>query len=144
MSFFHPARIRRHASQGIRFFVVGGSAALLELVTVTILVEVLRVPEAYAGGLSIIPSVTFVFFANKHFTFKAGESRDCTEVVRFAMVYVLAILMNFALYSFFLHLFDLEYRIAKASAIAVVACWNYCMSHVFIFKGKRFDPDIGL
>ncbi len=38
MGFFHRERLERHFSQGMKFAVVGGSAAILELVTVTILV----------------------------------------------------------------------------------------------------------
>ena len=144
MTFFHRSRLQRHFSQGMKFAVVGGTAAMLELVTVTILVEVLLVNETWAGAFSLIPSVTFVFLANKHFTFGAGKTKDRKEVVRFVAVYGFAIAMNYILYSFFLHGLDVDYRIAKALAIAIIAAWNYLMSHLFIFKKRGLDPTVGI
>lgn len=144
MGFFHRDRLERHFSQGMKFAVVGGSAAALEMVTITLLVNVLLVSETWAGGLSLIPSVTFVFLMNKHFTFKAREVHTGRQLLRFATVYGFAILMNYVLYSVFLHALQVDYRIAKAMAIGIIAIWNYMMSHMFIFKRGDVDPAVGI
>lgn len=134
MGIFHRERIERHLSQGTKFAVVGGTAAMIEMITVTMLVEVIGVNEAWAGGLSLIPSVTFVFLMNKYFTFKAREAKSGRQVMRFMVVYGFAIMMNYVLYSLFLHGLEVDYRFAKAMAIGIIAAWNYTMSHAFIFK----------
>lgn len=144
MSFFHRERLERHFSQGMKFAMVGGTAAALEMVTITILVSKLQINEAWAGGLSLIPSVTFVFLMNKHFTFKSREVRTGKQLVRFVSVYGFAILMNYVLYSVFLHALDIDYRLAKMTAIAIIALWNYTMSHMFIFKRGEVDPAVGI
>lgn len=143
MRFLHRARLRRHASQGMKFILVGGTAAMIELLAVTYLVEVLNVQEKLAGGLSLIPSVLFVFLANKYFTFAAGRSRDPREVPRFIVVYGFAIAMNYLLYYAFVHM-QFDYRVAKALAIAIIAVWNYLMSHSFIFKKAAPDRAVGI
>jgi putative flippase GtrA len=141
---FHHPIFRRHFSQGVKFVIVGGTAALIELVTVTLLVEALFINEQLAGALSLIPSVTFVYFTNKHFTFRAGKSRDPSEAKRFIAVYAAAIALNYILYSMFLNGFGFDYRLSKALAIGIIACWNYAWSHAFVFKRKHPDPAIGI
>ncbi len=88
--------------------------------------------------------MTFVFLMNKHFTFRAREAKSGRQVGRFVVVYGFAIMMNYVLYSVFLHGLTVDYRFAKALAIGLIAVWNYLMSHAFIFKRGEVDPAVGI
>lgn len=148
----HPF-VRKHAPQFMKFAVCGLVGMTLDLSTVALLIHF----AGFSGYAATIPSslvgASFVFVANKFFTFRDHESHVGGQILKFAVVYGVAIFLNVVLSWGFLWLIltyvvgdhlHLEATIlAKISAIAVVALWNYTLSHGFIFrKGGEVDVAI--
>lgn len=132
-SFFHSPFLRTHLSQGLRFAVCGGIGAAVDFSLLFLLVQVLGVTPyvGYVGSTSV--ALIVVFFTNKHFTFRNHERCHGEQFLRFLLVYGIGFLFNIGIASF-LYWSGLHYMLAKVCAIAVVAFWNYALSHGFVFK----------
>ena len=127
----HPF-VQRHVSQGLRFMVCGGLGATVDFSLLYLLVQVLGLTPylGYIGSTSV--ALVVVFFTNKYFTFRNREPRHREQFLRFLLVYGVGFLFNVGIASF-LYWSDVHYMIAKAVAIAIVAFWNYALSHGFVF-----------
>ncbi len=146
-------RVRLHASQGMKFITCGLLGAVMEFSILRVLVGHYGVTPFIVYLPSALIPVTFVFFFNKHVTFRA-IGRTSSQTKRFVMVYVVAFCTNYflssVLYFFGSNMllgqvvFGIELtdpRIAygaKAMAIGITAVSNYYFSHHFIF---RKEPD---
>ncbi len=137
----HPF-VRQHVSQGLRFAVCGGIGASVDFSLLFLLVQVLGlIPYlGYIGSTSV--ALVVVFFSNKHFTFRNHERRHREQFLKFLLVYGVGFLFNVGIASF-LYWSGLHYMLAKVCAIAVIALWNYALSHGFVFK-RREEVDAGV
>lgn len=125
---------RRHSRQGIRFIICGGTGALVDLSTLTLLVRN-GANEHTASVLSSSLSVLVIFFGNKYFTFGSRDGKHIAQALKFALVYGLAFIFNISVTSLLL-LLGVHYFLAKVIAIGTVVFWNYSLSHAFIFCQK--------
>lgn len=147
-------KVRLHASQAMKFITCGLIGATMEFSIIKLLVGTYHLSPYFVYLPSALIPATFVFFFNKHVTFKAvGQTSDQTR--RFLMVYVVAFIVNYILsstfYTFGSHLIAgqtmfgvliSDQRVAylgKAMAIGFTSVFNYSFSHFFIFR-KRPDP----
>lgn len=139
----HPS-VRRHAQQGAKFIVAGLLGATIDFSVLAFEVEYFGIDPHIAYIPSGLAAVVFVFFFNKYVTFRSRESHG-RQGLRFAMVYSAAFVLNYLLASGLYYLMttifasgsqlaDKAYLLAKAGAIGIVAVWNYCWSHAFVFK----------
>lgn len=130
--FFDHPTVRTHGPQLLKFGLTGGAGSILDLGTLTLLTRALSVPAQVAFLLSAFVGATFVFFVNKHFTFKHRSSAFLPQLIKHYSVYGPAIIANFLLSNaLFLVLPDFA---AKFIAIGVIAVWNYLLSHHYVFK----------
>jgi len=117
----------------VKFGITGGIAAMIDLGGLQIMVRYLSVPEEAAVVLSSLISVIFVFVFNKFFTFRDKSSRYASQIIKFALVYGFAIVLNGFISNIFLWL-GFHYLIAKIFAIGIGAIINFVLSHVFVFR----------
>ena len=148
----HPI-IRKHAPQFLRFVACGIGGMTLDLTTVTILVRSVGISGYFATIPSSMVGASFVFVANKFFTFRNHQKKLGNQLFKFILVYGVAIVLNVLLSWVFLWLLltfvfaehlHLEATLgAKILAISIVALWNYVLSHGFIFR-KGEDVDVAI
>jgi putative flippase GtrA len=141
MPFSHP-HLRRHFSQLWRFAICGGTGFVLDLASLTFFVEWLHIDPRIAVILSSVVGATFVFFANKFFTFRNRERKTGSQALKFILVYGVAIAGNAAVANLLLWL-GAQYIVAKIIAVGIGAVWNYALSHGFVFR-KKEDVDLGV
>jgi len=120
----------------VKFSLTGGIAALIDLGGLQIMVRYLSVPEEFAVVLSSLISVIFVFIFNKFFTFRDTSSRYASQILKFALVYGFAIVLNGFVSNIFL-LLGFHYLVAKIIAIAIGAVINFVLSHFFVFTKQQ-------
>lgn len=135
--------LRTHASQLWRFALCGGTGFTLDLLSLGAFVEYGGVDERFAVILSSMVGATFVFLANKFFTFRNFERRTARQAMKFVLVYGVSIGLNALISNVFLWL-GFHYLFAKIIAVAFGALWNYALSHGFIFRKHLRDgePDV--
>lgn len=117
----------------VKFAMTGGVAAVIDLVGLQVMVRYLFVPAEVAVILSSLISVIFVFIFNKFFTFRDKSSKYASQILKFALVYGFAIVLNGFVSNIFL-LLGFHYLIAKFIAIAIGAVINFLLSHFFVFR----------
>jgi len=128
--------MKKHLEQGLKFALVGSSAAMIDLGSLAIFVELFGVDPRVAVIPSTLLAVTYVFLLNKHFTFKNKERQYLRQALKFAVVYGLAVILNLALFRLFFWL-GIYYLLSKMLAIGILAAWNYSLSHFFVFAKRR-------
>ncbi len=132
--FLHHPTVKTHAPQLLKFGLTGGAGSILDMGTLALLTRLFSVPAEAAFLFSAFVGATFVFFVNKHFTFK-HRGAWTTQLLKHYTVYGPAIIANFLLSNLlFLFLPDIA---SKFVAIGVIAVWNYLMSHHFVFRKPR-------
>lgn len=129
----HPF-VHIHVKQGMTFVIAGLIGATIEFTVLISGVELFGVIPEHAKIPAQLCAVTFVFFFNKSVTFRS-HGRMGAQSVRFVLVYGFAIVLNYLLYRAILTT-GLDYRLANALTIGVIAILNYTMSHGFIFRKK--------
>lgn len=146
MSLLAKSTVKTHMSQLWRFAICGGTGFIIDLSSLTLFVEVLGVDPRIAVIFSSIVGATFVFFANKFFTFKNREHKTGSQALKFMLVYGIAIVGNAVIANallwvgaqYFPTLWpELQYLPAKIIAVGIGAVWNYALSHGFVFKKKE-------
>jgi len=117
----------------MRFAVCGGIGASIDFSILFLLVQILGVTPyiGYIGSTSL--ALIVVFFSNKYFTFNNHEKRHGQQFLKFLLVYGIGFTCNVGIASF-LFWSGIHYMLSKAFAIAIVAFWNYSLSHGFVFK----------
>lgn len=126
-------KVRTHFSQVWKFIVCGGIGFTIDLTSLSLLVERFEVNEYLAVILSSLIGASFVFVANKFFTFGNREARYGSQALKFLLVYGVSIVGN-ALIAAVLIWLGVHYLLAKVIAVGMGAVWNYALSHGFIFK----------
>jgi putative flippase GtrA len=143
-----------HRAQSLSFIICGIIGATIEFSIIHLGVDILGwSPYVTYFPSALIPSI-FVFFFNKHVTFKAKGTNSTEEMRRFVLVYTFAFFLNYLLSSLFFFTVTLiknqsEFLaslplltegnsaiFAKAGAIGCCAFLNYFLSHTFIFANR--------
>lgn len=114
---------------------------MIDLGTVTVLVERFGVDPRIAYIPSTGLAVVFVFLANKFFTFRNHEKSYGSQLLKFAFVYGIAIISNLTV-SYGLYWLGVHYLLSKVIAIGFGAIWNYAMSHAFVFKKTPVKQEV--
>lgn len=138
----HHPFFRTHLSQGLRFAVCGGIGAAVDFSLLFLFVQVLGVTPYVGYALSTSVALVVVFFTNKYFTFRNHERRHKEQFLRFLLVYGVGFLFNVGIASF-LYWSGFHYMLAKVCAIAIIAFWNYVLSHGFVFAQSTLPMEEG-
>jgi len=121
------------------FCLVGGSGALIELAFFNLLYYASsNFPISKFVGLII--SVTFVFFTNRNFTFRARNGRISKQAIRYIVLYSFAIVFNYGvslIVSSILGPGTLYGNIATVSGIIAAIPVTFLGSLFWVFKDKN-------
>lgn len=131
---------KKHAEK-IRFALIGGINTAIDFVILFIFVG-LGVPTLISNILSTSSALTFSFFANKKFTFKATNKITRSQVLQFlgitlvglwviqpVIIFVVKFLMSGLSLNAFVVLF-----VGKLVATVATLIWNYLLYKNFVFK----------
>lgn len=144
--FRHPS-FRKHVSQLWKFAIAGGIGSMIDIGSLTLLVQYGQLDPKVAFIPSTLMAVVVVFLINKHFTFANKEKRYASQAMKFALVYGVAVTLNIVMSTGFYWIGERILStvlpvvalavLSKMGAIAVGALWNYTLSHGFVFKKKE-------
>jgi putative flippase GtrA len=119
----------------IRYFFVGGVAALVDFALFATLIKFFGVKWYYAGVVSFtfatlvnyVLSIRFVFESRARFTKQH-------EILLVFSASVIGLLVNQAVLYALVVTVGLQVLIAKVGATGAVFCWNYVARQSFIFR----------
>ncbi len=105
----------------------------MDLGSLTLFVEYFGLSHYVAPVYSTILAIIVVFIGNKFFTFRNRSKSYGSQMLKFGLVYGIAIASNLCITWVLIHL-GVHYFLARCMAIGVGMVWNYTMSHTFVFR----------
>ena len=119
------------------FGIIGGTGFVIDSGIFTLLHRELDYPLSRV--ISILIAMTFTWFCNRTFTFKATEKISHREWLRYTKVSVTGALMNFSIFISLCHLSVLlkqYYIIPLMMATSVTMFFNFTLSKYYVFKPR--------
>lgn len=118
--------------QAIKYLMVGGSSAVIELVLFQLLSAVFAIPLAAANVTAVVVSTVFNFLVNRNVTFKSTSSS-----LRSLVLYLLLFAFNTTFSTVVISLLAAQGvypLVAKVCTMACIVLWNFVLYKKIIFK----------
>lgn len=120
------------SSTGVKYVLVGGLSALIELILFFLLFNVLHCAVFVSNISAVFCSTIFNFLMNRSFTFSSASNP-----VRSAVLYLLLFLFNTSMTSlciaFMVEQLGIFSIVAKLITMGCVVVWNYFLYKKIIF-----------
>ncbi len=142
--FAHP-RVRTHLAQGMRYGIAGLAGTAADFLGFNAVLFLTPVDARLASVISAPLGLSTVFLLNKYYAFRGRPGRTRRQLVRFGLVYGVAMLFNVSLTALFItaglrllsHVsFSVVANVSKALAVGCVMLWNYTLLHAFVFADR--------
>lgn len=118
--------------QAIKYLMVGGSSAVIELVLFQLLSAVFAIPLAAANVTAVVVSTVFNFLVNRNVTFKSTSNP-----LRSLVLYLLLFALNTTFSTVVISLLAAQGvypLVAKVCTMACIVLWNFVLYKKIIFK----------
>jgi dolichol-phosphate mannosyltransferase len=122
-----------HIEKIIKFAFAGAAGAVVDLGTLTLLVQFGGISPHVGVFISTSLALGVVFLLNRSVTFRGHHQSFLQQVTKFLLVYAAAFCFNVGIASGLIWA-GVHYFIAKVVAILIVAVWNYLLLHFFVFR----------
>jgi putative flippase GtrA len=129
-----------HRAQFSRYFIVGTSAVLIDMITLVFLKECLGIKPVIAVVINQILIAFYVFFMNKHWSFKkGGETRR--QMIRFFIVVGFNYCFSITAMYVFNHRLNFDYRLVRLGSIILAVSWNFFLYKYFVYASGKPAPE---
>ena len=118
----------------IKFCLVGVTGLSIDLGSLVLMVEYLHWNLYVANLISFILAVTNNFYLNKRWTFRNDDSAVISQYVKFSVIALIGLGINFAGLYLLVNLAHLWYVWAKLIIAVAVAIWNFVGNHYWTFR----------
>jgi putative flippase GtrA len=119
----------------IKYFIVGGIAALINIIIFFIFAKVLRFNYFAIGALAFIVATFINYILSIKYVFKSGIRFDKQkELFWIYIVSIIGLIENEVILYLFINLLHTEIMISQIIAIGIVFIWNYIARNNFVFK----------
>ncbi len=118
--------------QAIKYLMVGGSSAVIELVLFQLLSAVFAIPLAAANVTAVVVSTVFNFLVNRNVTFKSTSNP-----LRSLVLYLVLFAFNMTFSTMCISLLAAQGVYPLAAKVFTMACivlWNFVLYKKIIFK----------
>lgn len=116
----------------IKYIISGSIAVLTHLALLTLMVEVMHVPEVFASNLSFCIGAVVNYLLQHNFVYNC-EGDHSKHASRFAMVTLTGLLINYVVFSQLLQIIDF-YLFAQLVTIIVVFVFSFIVNTTFTFR----------
>jgi len=149
-----PQRVREahpEVKRFIKFAIVGGFGAILDVTVLNILILVFGVPKDIANIISVCCAILSNFTWNRLWTFpESREQAVHSQLGKFGLVNLVGLAINQAVFVLtdnliFLPMLPehptLAYNLAKVCAIGVVLFWNFGINRIWTYRHVKFGEE---
>jgi putative flippase GtrA len=117
----------------IKYFLVGISGFILDIVSLILLKEFLGIDPVYAVIINQVFIISFIFLLNKHFSFH-NKNLPYAQMARFAVLTVFNYLYAVSMMYVFNKRLEFDYRIVRTVSIATMVSWNFFLYKYWVYK----------
>jgi dolichol-phosphate mannosyltransferase len=127
----------------IRYLISGGTAALVNWVSLFLLVHIGMMYYLYASILAFVISIGASFAMQKFWTFRDNAVHDIqAQLGRYLVVILFSLVLNTALMYMLVEMLTVWYLTAQVIATVIIAVTNFfCYKH-FVFRERTTAPSI--
>ena len=122
-------------AQVFRFAVAGAIGAGIEICTYIYLVDFVGMHYLMANILAISVAIAVNYLISQKWVFNSGRYSRRMEVTMFIAVSIVALLLNQLMMWVLVETAEIDDKISKVLAIAIVAAFNFFAKKFFVFKG---------
>ena len=124
--------------QFIKFGIVGSSNTLVDFVIYIFLTSALSWHYMAAATAAFIVAVTWSFYFNRRWTFRArARGRSVRrQYVRFVMANGLSLMLNLSLFYIIVDVYGVYDLFAKAAAGSIMALFNFNLNRLWTFSSR--------
>jgi putative flippase GtrA len=125
-----------HRVQFSKYFTVGVSAVLIDMATLIFLKEYLGIKPVIAVVVNQFLLIFYVFFLNKHWSFKEkGATRR--QMIRFFIVVGFNYCVSVSAMYIFNHQLNFDYRLVRLGTIIVAVSWNFFLYKYWVYVAEE-------
>lgn len=117
----------------LRYLLVGGFCAILDLLLLYVFVSYLHIWYLYAATLSFLTIILLGYFAQKYFTFRNYENNHKKQLAVFFAVAGIGLLLNTFFMFLFVSFFGIWYILSSVITKVVVLAWNFSANKKITF-----------
>jgi putative flippase GtrA len=122
--------------QFFRYFFSGGAAFVVYFVLLLVLTEYLHVFHLTSLLIAYSLSIVVNFLVSKYFVFSQHDQRSSRQFVKFFVVALIGLCLQYLFVSFFTGSFAIQYLIANVIASALVYVVSFSLNRTFTFVHK--------
>lgn len=122
--------------QFARYFIVGFSGVFLDIGSLYLLSDLWHLRPYLAVGINGIFLLSYIFFLNKHWTFKSSGVTH-RQVIRFFVVAGLNYAISVSWMYFFNEKLGINHLVARIFNIAVAVAWNFFLYKFWVYKSDN-------
>ncbi len=120
--------------QFIKYFFVGGLAAVIDWLIYWMLIEYFSLFYLQAAFISFIIATLVNYLLSIKWVFKNRRYKKTMEVVLIYIISAVGLIINELFLYVLVELIEMNLLSAKISATGVVFFWNYFARKIFVFK----------
>ena len=120
-----------------KYLFSGLSSMMLELFLFYVFFHVLSIYPVISNNLSLLLAGIFNYFLSRYWVFEK-TSNPKREVVLFAIIFFVSLLVNNAIFIFSIHILSFSPLLSKCTAIFISTGFNYITKKYLVFK--EFEP----
>ena len=118
----------------LTYLIVGGLTFLIYFGFIALTVEVLHLDYRVGVSIAYVFAVSFHFFANRMFTFRAADDRLIHQSIRYVGVLLVNYLITMAVVFFCVGRLGLSPYLSAAFAVVVTVGVGYFASKLWVFR----------
>jgi len=119
--------------QFIKYCIVGLTGAFVDIGSLYVFVDKIKIPLLVATTMSFILAVINNFFLNKFWTFNEKSKKYGNQMLKFFIVSCVGLLITNLLMFLQVELLDLWYIFAKIITVLIVLVWNFLGNKYWTF-----------
>jgi len=124
-------------SKFVKYFIIGGIAAIVNLIIFFIFAEVMRYNYFVIGALAFIVATFVNYILSIKYVFKSGiRFSKHKELFWIYVVSIIGLIVNEIILYLFISLLHIEIMISQIIAIGAVFFWNYIARNSFVFRSN--------
>lgn len=121
--------------QIVKFAVAGAIGAGIEICMFILLVDFVGMFYLTANIIAISMAVAVNYIISQKWVFDSGRYSKKMEFTVFVVVSLIALMLNQLLMWYFVGTVEMDDKLSKVLAIAIVATFNFFAKKFFVFKG---------
>lgn len=133
LSYFVAMSYDNMRLQIIKFLIVGGSSAVLDMLLVIVFREKAGFTPVFSVAASQIFVVVYNFLMNKYWSFNS-RSQSWRQLARYSLLLIYNYFFGILLMYFFNEVLQYDYRLVRLGSIALLATFNFFFSRYWVYK----------